>query len=1090
MTRAIAWFAQNSVAANLLMVLIVAGGLSATCSINQKTFPDIQTEIVQIGVPFLGATPEEVEQTVCVRIEEEIQGIEGIEKITSTAAEGNCGVSAELIEGYPVDRALSEIKNAVDAIDTFPEDTEKPVVNHLTVRRNALQVALWGDGSERTMKEMGERIRDEISSLPGVTQVELTSVRPYEISIEVPEESLRRHGLTFDQVVSAVRTRSLDRPGGSIRTEGGEVRLRTVGQAYRGEEFESLVVLTREDGTRLLLGEVASVRDGFEEDPGYSRFDGRPAVVIKVFRVGDQKVLEVVETVKQYVASAAARLPDGVTVSVWQDGSKVLRDRLNILIENGVMGFALVFVLLALFLRLRLAFWVAIGVPIAFLGALLLFPMFSISIDVISLFAFILVLGLLVDDAIVIGENVHRHQEQGEDPLQSAIHGAQEVAVPVIFGVLTTVAAFSPMIVAPGPMGQIFGAIGMVVICCLFFSLIESQLILPAHLGHMRIKPREVEHASARVGSIRDRWQRFQRTMASSLERLASDVYQPVLIRALHWRYASLAIGISILIVTVSIVASGRMKFSFFPQVDADYVTARLTMPEGTPEAVTARAVDAIEASAWQLKSELDGEAGEPQVLHVLATVGQQPSLTGGRPNLAGRGTGGGSHLGEVSMELLSGDTRPISAREVEERWRALSPPVPGAEEMLFTSSLFSVGEPVAIRLQSPDVDALLAAAGRLKAELATYPGVYDVTDSFREGKEEIRLGILPAAEPLGITLEDLSRQVRQAFYGAEAQRVQRGRDDVRVMVRYPESQRRSLSDLDNLRIRTPDGGEVPFYAVARAERSRGYANIKRSDRQRVVTVTAKLDDSKTTSNAVMRALGSDFMPQLLADFPGLSFDLEGEQREQAKTMKALLRDLGFALVVIYALLAIPLASYLQPLIIMAVIPFGLVGAIAGHLLMGMSLSMMSVFGVVALTGVVVNASLVLVHYINTRREQGDSLHEAVRAAGVARFRPIVLTSITTFAGLTPLLFERSVTAKFLIPMATSLGFGVVFAAFISLFLVPASYMILEDLRGGGSQDRPALMPIEDEAPEPVEAARVARTAPAARVRAIEEGAR
>jgi multidrug efflux pump subunit AcrB len=447
-------------------------------------------------------------------------------------------------------------------------------------------------------------------------------------------------------------------------------------------------------------------------------------------------------------------------------------------------------------------------------------------------------------------------------------------------------------------------------------------------------------------------------------------------------------------------------------------------------------------------------------VLHILAAVGQQPSVTGGPPGLTGR-VGGGTHLGEVSMELRSGDARPISSKLVEERWRELSPPVPGAEELTFSSALFSVGDPIGVRLQSPHVEDLLEASERLKAELTTYPGVFDVNDSFREGKEEIRLDILPAAESLGLTLDDLSRQVRQAFYGAEAQRIQRGRDDVRVMVRYPESQRRSLADLDNLRIRTADGGEVPFYAVARAERSRGYANIKRADRQRVIDVTAKLDETVTTSNEVLRALRARFLPRLLADFPGLSYDLEGEQREQQKTLGALARNFAFALVVIYALLAVPLRSYFQPFIIMAVIPFGLVGAIGGHLLMGMNLSMMSVFGVVALTGVVVNASLVLVHYVNARREAGDAIEVAVRNAGEARFRPIVLTSLTTFAGLTPLLFERSVSAAFLIPMATSLAFGVAFAALISLFLVPASYLILDDLNF--RKRRPKLAPVERE---------------------------
>jgi multidrug efflux pump subunit AcrB len=1078
--RAIAWFAENHVAANLLMVLMVAGGITALPRINQKSFPDIDVAVIQIGVPFLGAAPEEVEEGVCVRIEEEIQGIAGIERITSSAAEGNCGVSAELISGYPVDRALTEIKNRVDSITTFPEDTEKPIVSYFEIRRNALQIALSGPVSEKSLKVLGERARDDISGLPEVTQVELTAARPYEISIEVPEESLRRHGITFDDVVRAVERGSLDRPGGSIKTSAGEVLLRTKGQAYTGEEFERIVLLTRPDGTRLLLGDVATVVDGFQEDARYARFDGEPAVLIKVYRVGDQKVLDLVDSVKRHLAGAAERLPAGVGLTIWRDGSQSLRDRLDILLRNGRSGFILVFALLALFLRLRLAFWVSIGVPIAFVGSLLLFPPLGLSIDVISLFAFILVLGLLVDDAIVVGENVHRHQERGEDALGSAIRGAQEVAVPVIFGVLTTVAAFLPMIVAPGPIGQIFGAIGTVVICCLLLSLAESQLVLPAHLGHMKLHRTgaggEPAPPSNRVSA---RWRRLQSSFATSLDRVAKDFYRPRLERAIAWRYAVLAGGIVLLLWTVAIVGTGRMKFSFFPQIESDYVSARLTMPLGTPSEVTAAAVDSIEAAAWTLRDQLDAEYGLVDggsiMRHVMASVGEQPSLRGGPPTMA-RLAQGDSHLGEASIELVGGNERPLTAKEVANRWRELTPPIPGVEQLVFASALFSVGDPIDIQLASPDMVQLQSAAERLKAKLAEFPGVFDIADNFRAGKQEIKLTLLPSAEPLGLTLDDLSNQVRQAFYGEEAQRIQRGRDDVRVMVRYPREQRRSLEDLENLRIRTPDGGEVPFYTVARAERGRGYATIRRADRRRVINVTADVDETEANANEVLHALEGQFLPQLMADFPGLNYDLEGEQREQQKTIRALMSNGALALVLIYALLAVPLRSYGQPLIIMAVIPFGVVGAIAGHLLMRpitpavAHLSMMSVFGVVALSGVVVNASLVLVHYVNQRRSAGAPLTHAVREAGVARFRPIVLTSLTTFAGLTPLLLERSVSAQFLIPMATSLGFGVIFASAISLFLVPSLYVVLDDVQGLFRRGRPAPVAVAAEEPAPAEA--------------------
>jgi len=1038
----IRWFAENAVAANLLMILLLVGGLVSLTAIAQKPFPDIDVEIVQVSVEYLGAAPEEVEEGVCVRIEEEINGIEGVERITSTATEGACGVSAELISGYPVDRALSEIKNSVDGITTFPDETEKPIINHFTVRRNAIEVALWGDVEERALTIWGQRLRDEISALPGITQVELASARPYEISVEVSEASLRRHGLTFDDVAEAVRSSSLDLPGGAIKTRAGEIVLRTKGQAYTGDEFARLVVRTRPDGTRLLLGDVARVVDGFEDVDRSARFNGEPAVLVRVFRVGDQRIMDVVERVRAYVDQVETVLPSGLHLSVWNDSSQMLRDRVDILVRNGMSGFVLVFCVLALFLRLRLAFWVAIGVPIAFSGSFMLFTPLDMSIDVISVFAFILVLGLLVDDAIVVGENVHTHQERGEDSLQSAIRGAQEVAVPVIFGVLTTIAAFLPMILAPGTMGQVFGTIGRVVVCCLIFSMIESQWVLPAHLGHMKPRASEPQHR----GAVSATWARVQRFFGGLLQRVAEDYYRPFLEKVLVWRYAALATGVVLLMLTATIVASGYMKLSFFPPIEADVATARLTMPQGTPAAVTEAGIAMLEDAALELKRSYDEQYGEGTVISdVFTSLGEQPSTGSGSPlNVQASGA---SNIGEVTLALVRGGERPVSTKGVGDAWRDATPQIADAEELIFATDLFSAGDPINIELQSPHQQDLEEAAVLLAAKVAEYPGVSDVADSFRAGKDEIRLAILPSAEPLGLTLRDLARQVRQAFYGEEAQRIQRGRDDIRVMVRYPEEDRRSLADLDNLRIRTPGGAEVPFYTVARAELGRGYANIKRADRQRVINVTAQLDPEEGNANQVLADLEAEFLPDLMARFPGLGYGLEGEQRGQRETLAGVRRNAILALLLIYALLAIPLRSYSQPLIIMSVIPFGLVGAVGGHILLGMGISMMSVFGVVALSGVVVNSSLVLVHYINSRRAAGANLREAVRDSGTARFRPIVLTSLTTFAGLAPILSEPSVSAQFLIPMATSLGFGVLFATSISLLLVPCIYMILEDLK-------------------------------------------
>ena len=1060
MNLVIAWFARNHVAANLLMALMAVGGLVSLPNIQQKTFPDININVISIGVVYLGAAPEEVEQGVCIRIEEEINGITGIKEITSSAAEGACGVSAELMDGYPIDRALSEIKNAVDSITTFPVETEKPIVSHVEIRRMVLQIAVSADASEKSLKIYGERIRDSIASLPDVTQVELRNARDYEISIEVSEETLQRFGLTFDEVVTAVRRGSLDRPGGSIKTSGGEILLRTKGQAYTRPEFERVVLRTEPDGTRLLLSDVATVVDGFDEDDRYAFFDGNPAVSIQIYRVGEQRVLDLVESVEDRVALLRTQFPEELTITTWRNAANQLSDRLSILIKNGVGGFILVFVVLAIFLRLRLAIWVSLGVPLSILGALFVFPIAGISINSISLFAFIMVLGLLVDDAIVVGENIHRHQENAEDPLEAAITGAREVAIPVIFGVLTTIAAFGPMIYAPGTMGQIFGVIGLSAVLCLVFSIIESQLVLPAHLGHMKWSdPAKTE----REGSIGARWKKFQSRMATSLTRIARDQYRPLLDRALGERYAVIAGGVGILAISIATAAwgigSAKMNFSFFPPIESDYVTASLLMPQGTPVRETERAARLLLEAAYQMQAQMDEEGlevdGESLVKHILLSIGEQPMSGGGGPRALVGAVG--SHAAEVSIAIQSGDDRPISAAEIKRRWRDLTPAIPGVVELTFSADLFSAGDPIDVQLRSNNVDHLREAADRLKHKLRDYVGVSDINDSFREGKQEIKLDILPAAQSLGLTLDDLSKQVRQAFYGEEAQRIQRGRDDIRVMVRYPQDARRSLADLEDLRIRTPDGGEVPFYAVARAELGRGYATIKRSNRQRVIHVTADIDPKKIAAGDVIGDLERTFLPLLEADYPGLTHSLEGAQAEQQESILGLFKNYATALLVIYALLAVPLRSYVQPLIIMAVIPFGLVGAIFGHWFMyfareiftdqTFNFSMMSIFGFVALTGVVVNSSLVLVHYINERRASGMALEEAVREAGVARFRPIVLTSITTFVGLTPILLETSVSAQFLIPMATSLGFGVVFGSAISLFLVPSAYYILEDLK-------------------------------------------
>ena len=1053
----IAWFARNPVAANLMMVFIIASGVIATGAVTEEIFPEIDLDRISIQVPYLGAAPEEVEEGVVVRIEEAIQGVDGIKEIVSTAAEGNASIMVELELGADARRVVDEVKNNVDSITTFPLETEEPIIRELIARNQVADVAISGQTDIFALKLLAEEVRDELLALPEITQVDVVSAPPYEISIEVSEVALRRHGMTFDQVADAVRRSSLDLPGGSVRTDGGEILLRTIGQAYRGDEYENLVFWTRSDGSRLRLADVATVVDGFQETDQFARFDQAPTVMVSVFRTGEQSALDIADAIDQYVGNKQAQMPAGVSMVIWQDQSEVLNDRLALMLRNGATGFVLVFVVLALFLELRLAFWVSLGIPISFLGAIALMPTFGVTVNVISLFAFILVLGIVVDDAIIVGENIFRHQENHGDGMRGSIEGSREISKPVIFAVLTTVAAFMPLMFVPGMMGKIFRVIPLIVVPCLLFSLLESLAILPAHLAHLpkRGKPGP--------------WRRFQQFFANGLKWFIRRCYQPFLEMALNWRYVTAAVGLATLILTGGMVLGGWTTFHFFPSIEADFMAASVTMPQGTPVDVTSQAVEKIEAGAVRLRARLEQETGMDYFRHVSTAIGDQPMASRGGGPMGPVRSVAAPNVGEVTVELAPAETRSYTSEQLGNLWREATGPIPEAVDLDFSMSMMTPGDDVDVQLAGPDVERLRAAAEAVKSRLAEYAGVYEISDSFRAGKEEMQLGIKPAAETLGLTLQDLGRQVRQAFYGEEAQRIQRGRDDIRVMVRYPRDERRSLGDLENMRIRTPNGGEVPFSQVAQVEPGRGYASIKRVDRNRAVNVTASVDPAITTGGAVIADLRERILPEVLADYPGVFYTFEGMQAEQADAVGGLQRGFALALLMIFALLAVPLRSYVQPLIIMSAIPFGLVGAVWGHMLLGLDVTMMSMFGIVALTGVVVNDSLVMVDFINrsrsvhsevgrhVRKEGGaqrdrfefesTGIKLAIREAGSNRFRPILLTSLTTFFGLAPLMAERSMQAAFLVPMAVSLGFGVLFATSITLILVPTAYLILDDIQ-------------------------------------------
>ncbi|MFW5427483.1 MAG: efflux RND transporter permease subunit [Methylophagaceae bacterium] len=1030
----IAWFVRNPVAANLLMFAIIGFGLySVFKKVPLETFPAFEADIVNITVIYSGATPSEVEQGISIRVEDAIADLPGIDRIYSTSAEGRSLIRAEVHKRYDTTKVLNEVKSRVDGISGFPEGSERPVVEQLIRIRDVITVVIEQDREDDVvLRQNAEKIRDEIRNLPNVTQVAMGGVRPWEISITVPEFTLRQYGLTLEDISNVIRNTSRDMPGGSIKTASGDILVRALGQAYRKNEFANISVISRKNGTRIRLGDIATINDGFSEDLLYSRFDNKHAAFINVARVGDQNAISLANTVKDYIEKRKETLPAGLSLSTWKDSSEVVKARLNTLTYSFFQGIVLVLLLLALFLRPDLAFWVSVGIPISFLGALAVMPHVGVTLNLVSMFGFILVLGIVVDDAIVTGENVYTHLQRHGDGVRAAIEGTKEIATPVTFGVLTTVAAFSPLLMIDGIRGKIFAHIPLVVIPVLLFSLIESKFVLPSHLQHMKLRSAE---------SKPNFLIRLQQKISRGLVLFINRVFNPILNVALNWRYLTLVIFISVLILTVALVISGRFKYTFFPRIQSEIITANLQMPEGTAISITEKHINKITLMAEKLQKEFIEDDGRKLIQHVLITVGSG----GGRPRA---NSGGKSHLGSVTFEVLPPESRTstISSRELVSKWRKLIGPIPGVKELSFRAELGRGGDPINVQLKGSDFTELNNLALQIKDKLGEYEGLYDIKNSFEGGKDEVQLTIRPEAEQLGLNLRMLGTQVRYAIYGAEAQRIQRNQSEVKVMVRAPKNERYSLADLQNLRIQTPSGADVPLSEVAYINIDSGSASISRVDRQRIINVTADLNKEKTSANTVVADL-KEWLPKLLKNHPSVFVDMEGEQLEQKKFSNSLKFGFITALLMIYVLLAIPFGSYTQPLMVMSVIPFSIIGAIGGHAIMGISLSISSVMGVLALIGVVVNDSLVLVDYTNKRIKAGASVEKAIRIAGGARFRPILLTSLTTFAGLTPLIMDKSTQAQFLIPMAVSLGFGILFATMLTLVLIPTFYLIVEDIK-------------------------------------------
>ncbi len=1043
----VAYMARNGVAANLLMFFILAGGLFALRGLVQEVFPEVSLDRVNIAVPYPGATPDEIEESIIVKIEEQIEGVEGIKRIRSTASEGRGSVVAELNLGEDVSRALDDIKAQIDRIQTFPAGAERPEITELTNRQSVIRIVLYGDVSERSLKELAYRTEDALASLPEVSFVETTGIREYEISIEVSLRQLRALGLTLRDISAAVRGGSLDLSAGSIDTRDEEVRIRTTGQNYTQQDFEEIIVLSRVDGTVVRLGDIARVRDGFQDVDLIGRYKGQRAAYVEVFRTADEKVLRIVDAVEQHLDDEVTpSLPAGVTLEIWNNDADILQSRLGLLVKNGLIGLALVLLALTLFLEIRLAFWVAVGIAVSFVGTFGVMAILGVSINLMSLFAFILAIGIVVDDAIVVGENIYAEREKGTKGVIASIRGTRRITRPVIFAVLTTMVAFGPLFFIPSSIGKIIEEIPIIVMSVLFFSLVESLLVLPNHLSHLP-RPGAPRMAGQRVHFVK----RTQMRVDEGLRRFIDGPLDRSLRFATGRPGVVIATGVAMVILCVATIPAGIIRVNFMPTVEGDLVTATLEMPEGTPVQRTANMAAVVESAGHRALEQLAAGAGE-EVDDLLAgvnvTIGKDARRNGpaGDP---GAGADPQATIAAVEFKLVTADRRDISAIDFQREWRSALDPLPRAKSLTVTADLLSFGDPIHVEMSHPDPARLAVIADTVKARLREFDGVYDVQADQDQGLREIQLDLLPEARTLGLTLDNLARQVRSAFFGDEALRVQRGREDVRVYVRLPEEERNAIADVEGYQVRTPAGGEVPLGRVASVRFGSSPTTIRRKDGHRVLTVTADVYPGVVTGNEMNSVLEASILPELTARDPDLTYTFGGEQQEQIESFSALGGGFALALLAIYALLAVPFGSYTKPLIIMAAIPFGIIGAVLGHLILGVNVAIMSLFGIVGLSGVVVNDSLVMIDFINERLRQGMSGREAIIAGAKARFRPIFLTSVTTFLGVAPLVFETSLQAQFLIPMAASLGFGIVFGTAVLMMIVPSLAMVHHRVTGG-----------------------------------------
>ena len=1012
----IAWMVHNRVTPNLMMLILLIGGAILALTIKKEVFPEFDLDIVMVRVPYPGSSPEEVEQGIILAAEEAIRGLEGIKDVTATASEGFGEVVAELLEDADQQKVYQDIKQEIDRITTFPEDAEEPQVSLVIRRREVLQIELYGDVSEWVLRDLAEQVRDSLLQSPGITQVELDGARDYEVQVLIDQDTLRTYGLTLQSIAQKIRTTSVEIPGGYIETEGGDVLLRVKDRRDWANEFQRIPIITSPDGSILYLEDIADVKDDFADTNRAAFFNGFRAIGIGVFRVGNQTPTGVSAAARQAMTEIQTQLPPGVHWTINRDRSDIYRQRLTLLLKNAGYGLILVLLLLGVFLELKLAMWVTMGIPISFLGAFLFLPSMDVTINMISMFAFIIALGIVVDDAIVVGENVYDYRNRGTSFIQAAIMGAREVAVPVTFSIITNIIAFLPLCFMPGFIGKIWKVIPLVVITVFTISWVESLLILPSHLAHAH---RQSQNRLARW--IHDCQQAFSR----KFERFIEFVFSPFLDRCIKYRTIAVAIGIAVFVVILGYVLSGRIGIILMPRVESDYTIATATLPFGS----SMSKVENVNSYLLQKANEVIAENGDDQLSKGVYT----------RIN---------ENTAEVRIYLTDPGVRPISTTELTNLWRSHVGQIADLESLRFEADRGGPGSGAAItvELSHRDIDVLDKASKKLAEWLNDFPNVKDIDDGHPRGKEQLNFRIKPEGQSLGLTGAEIARQVRNSFYGAEALRQQRGRNEIRVRVKLPKEQRSSEYDIEQLLVRTPAGKDVPLMQAATVDRGRSYTSIQRRNGRRTVTVTANVEPIDETSR-VKTTLEQDILPQLMKDYPGLSYRWEGRQADLSEGMQSLMIGFVFALLAIYAMLAIPFKSYSQPVIVMLAIPFGVVGAVIGHMLMGYSLSMLSMMGIIALSGVVVNDSLILIDYANrTRKNENLSAFQAIHQAGIRRFRPIMLTTLTTFGGLSPMIFETSRQAQFMIPMAISLGFGILFSTLVTLVIVPCLYMLLDDV--------------------------------------------